>query len=78
MFPLRTILHLTRQAFARVLPKAERPPLYDVSHNPCKLEPQGVEGRPRKLFVHRKEPTRAFGPGTRTCRRRFGGRASRC
>jgi tRNA-splicing ligase RtcB (3'-phosphate/5'-hydroxy nucleic acid ligase) len=78
MFPLRTILHLTRQAFARVVPKAELPPLCDVSHNTCKLEARGVDGRPRKLFVHRKGATRAFGPSTRTCRRRFGGRASRC
>jgi tRNA-splicing ligase RtcB len=57
------ITHLTRQVFARVLPKARLTLLYDVSHNTCKIEEHGVEGRPRRLFVHRKGATRAFGPG---------------
>ncbi|HEM46752.1 MAG TPA: RtcB family protein, partial [Alphaproteobacteria bacterium] len=57
------ITHLTRRAFAAVLPKAELTLLYDVSHNTCKLEEHVVDGRKRKLFVHRKGATRAFGPG---------------
>ncbi|MEJ2688108.1 MAG: RtcB family protein [Gammaproteobacteria bacterium] len=57
------ITHLTREAFARVLPGARLELLYDVSHNTCKVEEHVVEGRPRRLFVHRKGATRAFGPG---------------
>lgn len=56
------ITHLTRKAFARVLPGADLKLLYDVSHNTCKEEWHEVEGKARKLFVHRKGATRAFGP----------------
>ena len=34
-----------------------------MSHNTCKVEEHVVDGRPRRLFVHRKGATRAFGPG---------------
>ena len=37
--------------------------LYDVSHNTCKEEAHIVDGVTRRLFVHRKGATRAFGPG---------------
>ena len=57
------ITHLVRQAFAEVLPQAELPLLYDVSHNTCKVEEHLLDGRPRRLFVHRKGATRAWGPG---------------
>ncbi len=57
------ITHLAREAFARILPQADLRLLYDVSHNTCKEEKHQVDGRPRKLFVHRKGATRAFGPG---------------
>ena len=57
------ITHLTRQAFRVVLPEAQLDLLYDVSHNTCKEEDHVVEGQPRRLFVHRKGATRAFGPG---------------
>jgi tRNA-splicing ligase RtcB len=57
------LTHLTREAFREVLPEARLPLLYDVSHNTCKEETHEVEGRQRRLFVHRKGATRAFGPG---------------
>jgi tRNA-splicing ligase RtcB len=57
------ITHLAREAFARVLPQSDLRLLYDVSHNTCKLEDHSVEGQTRKLFVHRKGATRAYGPG---------------
>jgi tRNA-splicing ligase RtcB len=57
------ITHLTRQAFAEVLPQAKLPLLYDVSHNTCKVEEHLVDGQSRQLFIHRKGATRAFGPG---------------
>ena len=59
----QVITHLTREVFAEVLPRARLPLLYDVSHNTCKVEEHTVDGAPRRLFVHRKGATRAFGPG---------------
>ncbi|MET0104106.1 MAG: RtcB family protein [Sedimenticola sp.] len=57
------IMELTRRAFERVFPDARLDLLYDVSHNTCKLEEHEVNGKRRKLFIHRKGATRAFGPG---------------
>jgi len=57
------ITHLTRKAVAHVIPAAKLELLYDVSHNTCKLEKHDVDGLPRKLFIHRKGATRAYGPG---------------
>ncbi|MFQ5757871.1 MAG: RtcB family protein [Acidiferrobacterales bacterium] len=57
------ITHLAREAFSKVLPQARLSPLYDVSHNTCKVEEHAINGRPTRLFVHRKGATRAFGPG---------------
>ena len=37
--------------------------VYDVAHNIAKIETHAVEGRPRRLCVHRKGATRAFAPG---------------
>jgi len=57
------ITHLVREAFSRVMPGVDLPLLYDVSHNTCKAEEHDVDGTSRRLFVHRKGATRAFGPG---------------
>lgn len=57
------LTHLTRQIFADILPDADLELLYDVSHNTCKEEEHLVDGEWRRLFVHRKGATRAFGPG---------------
>src|SRR5438128_2278835 len=37
--------------------------VYDVCHNIAKLEEHTVDGRLRRVCVHRKGATRAFGPG---------------
>jgi tRNA-splicing ligase RtcB len=57
------LTHLVRQVFAEILPRAQLPLLYDVSHNTCKVEEHRVDGGSRQLYVHRKGATRAFGPG---------------
>lgn len=57
------ITHLTRRAFANVLPEASLGLLYDVSHNTCKVEHHLIDGKERELYIHRKGATRAFGPG---------------
>jgi tRNA-splicing ligase RtcB len=55
------IAHTVRQGVARVLGVAgdEVRTIYDVAHNIAKIEEHGG----RRLCVHRKGATRAFGPG---------------
>ncbi|MFN3920412.1 MAG: RtcB family protein [Methylohalobius sp.] len=57
------ITHLVRQVFAKFFPKARLDLIYDVSHNTCKEETHAFDGQSRRVFVHRKGATRAFGPG---------------
>lgn len=58
------ITHFTRQAFKRIFGEKEELRLvYDVCHNIAKLERHSVNGRERKVMVHRKGATRAFPPG---------------
>lgn len=59
----QVIVHLVREAFGRVLPKATIRTLFEVSHNTCRREHHPVLGTSKSLFVHRKGATRAFGPG---------------
>lgn len=60
------IVHQIRQAFSRVFQMTpedlEMHVVYDVAHNIAKVEEHTVDGRPRRLLVHRKGSTRAFGP----------------
>ena len=60
----QVLAHWTREVFARILERpAERLGLgtvYDVAHNVAKLEEDEIEGRRRRLLVHRKGATRAF------------------
>jgi tRNA-splicing ligase RtcB len=57
------LTHLCRESFSRIVPGAKLRLLYDVSHNICKEEEHEVAGHVRRLYVHRKGATRAFGPG---------------
>ncbi len=57
------LTHLTRKVFQHFFPGAGLGLLFDVSHNTCKEEIHEIGGRRRRLFVHRKGATRAFGPG---------------
>ena len=61
----QALAHLTRQAFARVfgLAPQEVRTFYEVGHNNAKFETHTVDGEQKKLLVHRKGATRAFGPG---------------
>jgi tRNA-splicing ligase RtcB len=38
--------------------------VYDVAHNMARIETHRIDGHRRKLCVHRKGATRAFGPGS--------------
>jgi tRNA-splicing ligase RtcB len=57
------ITYLVRRLFERLVPRTELTLLYDVSHNTCKVESHQMHNRTKRLFVHRKGATRAFGPG---------------
>lgn len=57
----QVLAHLTRKVFTKVfgLGEDEFTQVYDIGHNTAKLEEHGG----KKLIVHRKGATRAFGPG---------------
>ena len=59
--------HGVREAFERALGMGPRDhglrTVYDVCHNVAKFETHEVDGKPRKVCVHRKGATRAFPPG---------------
>ena len=58
------ITHWTRKSFERVFNQSESDLdmklVYDVAHNIAKVEKHKVDGKERKLVVHRKGATRAF------------------
>ncbi len=69
-FTNRQILgHLARETLMKVLAAGPRELgmrlVYDCGHNNAKFEEHEVEGRLRRLLVHRKGATRAFPPGHR-------------
>jgi tRNA-splicing ligase RtcB (3'-phosphate/5'-hydroxy nucleic acid ligase) len=61
------MMHLAERAFMETLGLSERELgfglVYDVCHNIAKFEEHTVGGVHRRLCVHRKGATRAFGPG---------------
>jgi len=61
------IQHWVRETFERVFNQSAEKlgmhMLYDVAHNIAKFENHFVEGKIKKVLVHRKGATRAFGPG---------------
>ncbi|GAB4259198.1 MAG: RtcB family protein [Deferrisomatales bacterium] len=63
----QVILHRIREVFADVFRKDPAElglrQVYDVAHNIAKEETHVVDGAPRRVLVHRKGATRAFGPG---------------
>jgi len=61
------IVHWVRESFEKILGQSaeslDMGIVYDVCHNIAKLEEHEVDGKKRKLYVHRKGATRSFGPG---------------
>ncbi len=61
------IMHWVKESFMKILntgPKTAGISLvYDIAHNIAKVEEHIVNGKKRKLIVHRKGATRAFPPG---------------
>ena len=60
------ITHWVRETFEKVFQKGPRDLkldlIYDVCHNIAKIETHTVEGKKKKLCIHRKGATRAFPP----------------
>jgi len=63
------IVHWVRESFEKVLGESaenlDMGIVYDVCHNIAKLEEHEINGKKRKVYVHRKGATRSFGPGKR-------------
>ncbi len=61
------IMHWVRESIRRTLGVSESDAgmelVYDVAHNIAKKEEYVIDGEKRKVYVHRKGATRAFGPG---------------
>ncbi len=54
-----------RKAFNKVFGVSEKDIklVYDICHNMAKLEEHNIDGKMRKVYVHRKGATRSFPPG---------------
>lgn len=65
----QVLAFLARKTFEAVLAGKVRnwqlSQVYDIAHNIGKIESHVIDGRERKLCVHRKGATRSFGPGSR-------------
>jgi tRNA-splicing ligase RtcB len=63
----QVLAHLARQAFAEALRgrsgNVHLHQVYDIAHNMGKTEEHEIDGKRRRVCVHRKGATRAFGPG---------------
>jgi len=63
----QVLTHRVRQAIYQALAHhnlaTEMRMLYDVAHNIVKREVYPIDGAARKMIIHRKGATRAFGPG---------------
>jgi len=69
----QVITHLVREVFVKFFKRAYLKVLYDVSHNTCKVEVHQVNGKKKKLYVHRKGATRAWGPHRKELPERYRG-----
>ncbi len=58
------IVHWVRESFKKIMGTSDgMRQVYDVCHNIAKIENHRIDGETKKLCVHRKGATRAFGPG---------------
>jgi tRNA-splicing ligase RtcB len=64
----QVILHRIREVFSDVLGRSAQElgmhQVYDVAHNIAKIENYRVNGKDRRVLVHRKGATRALPPGS--------------
>jgi tRNA-splicing ligase RtcB len=71
----QAIAHWTRESFERILGRDAHDmgmhTVYEVAHNIAKLEEHIIDGEKRKVYVHRKGATRAFGPGSKDIPKKY-------
>src|SRR3989344_1640911 len=71
----QVILHRIRECFSQTFERTaedlDMHLVYDVAHNIAKVEEHKVDGKKRKLVVHRKGATRCFGPSREELAPRF-------
>lgn len=69
------ITHWTRRSFERVFRQSESDLgmdlVYDVAHNIAKVETHRIDGKDRRVVVHRKGATRAFPADRREVQERY-------
>jgi len=59
-----TIAHWVREAWQRILGDGvSLNMVYDISHNIGKVETHTIDGKKKRVVMHRKGATRSFGPG---------------
>ncbi len=57
------IAHEVRQSFKEIFGEnTEINPVYDVAHNIAKVEEHEIDGKKKKVYLHRKGATRSFPP----------------
>lgn len=63
----QVITHKIREGFQKIFKKDLKQLgmniVYDVAHNIAKLEEHNIDGKIKKVLIHRKGATRSFGPG---------------
>jgi len=57
------IIYWLRELFTQFFSKSKVEVLYEVCHNIAKIEEYFIDGKKKKVCVHRKGATRSFGPG---------------
>lgn len=58
----QVIVHLTKDCVEKIFPKVEVKTFWDLTHNSARWEKHEIDGELKKVLIHRKGSTRAFGP----------------
>jgi tRNA-splicing ligase RtcB (3'-phosphate/5'-hydroxy nucleic acid ligase) len=59
----QVITYFVRDVFKKFFPKSKIDVVYDICHNIAKFEEHLIDGKMKKVCVHRKGATRSFGAG---------------
>lgn len=65
------IMHQIRGVIKTHFPKAKANLIYDVAHNIAKFENHKINGKNKKVCIHRKGATRSFGPGNKALPQKY-------
>ncbi|MCF7910656.1 RtcB family protein [Candidatus Pacearchaeota archaeon] len=65
------ITHWLRESLSEIFPKIKINVVYDVCHNIAKFEKHKINGKIKKVLIHRKGATRSFGPGRKEIPKKY-------